>query len=233
MDSRLAFYNCNHFRDRVYLYEEESPSKSKIIVITNIYVQFTLSLLMQVEFHMWMLLLFTSQKILLRTTKVKKALTSVIWTVKRKIRLLWADVKGPVLNSFKLSGIAERLGRQNFFLTVQEAVDFALKEEKIQVCKALQYLLSMQQDLRELQEREAAQKKEENPVVALDESDHASLSGNASRTSMDERRSVERKRKESLAEKILKGQSAFIDKLQEKMNPEVDFWKGEKIDAWV
>lgn len=27
MDSRLAFYNCNHFRDRVYLYEEDNPTK--------------------------------------------------------------------------------------------------------------------------------------------------------------------------------------------------------------
>lgn len=29
MDNRLAFYNCNHFRDKLYRYEEDNPTKGK------------------------------------------------------------------------------------------------------------------------------------------------------------------------------------------------------------
>jgi sulfate permease, SulP family len=42
---------------------------------------------------------------------------------KQNIRWLWCEVKGPLRDSFEKAGMTDKIGRDNFFICIQEAVD--------------------------------------------------------------------------------------------------------------
>ena len=42
---------------------------------------------------------------------------------KQHIRWLWCDVKGPVRDRLEKAGLTEKIGTENFFISIQDAVD--------------------------------------------------------------------------------------------------------------
>lgn len=144
---------------------------------------------------------------------------------KKKIRVFLADVKGPVITSLKSSGMDTKIGHDNFFFSVHDAVEHALELHK--------------QDIEKLAKEEEEKKKKEEEsqpesVVALEENGQEEI-----RKSMDGRRSLVRSRssegKPSSPEtkkRIPLHPSVILEKIRE-LNPEVDLWKGEKVEAWV
>ncbi len=98
-DARLYFANCNYFRD--FLIENTNGNKA----LKNIILDATaINGLDSTAVHMLCELLDDLGK--------------------RKIRFIWVGVKGPVRDVMQKNGMFEKIGKEHFFNSIEEAVDF-------------------------------------------------------------------------------------------------------------
>ncbi|ELR21794.1 inorganic anion transporter, sulfate permease (SulP) subfamily protein [Acanthamoeba castellanii str. Neff] len=103
-DSNLFFANVNWFRETLTKYELKSKHTIYAIILDATGVN-TLD----------------STSIHLLEDLVQEYKT-------KQIRFLWANVKGSVRDTMNASGLAKKLGVDNFFLTTHDAVDYMLAE---------------------------------------------------------------------------------------------------------
>lgn len=103
-DSNLFFANVNWFRETLTKYELKSKHTIYAIILDATGVNTLDS---------------TSIHLLEDLVQEYKA---------KKIRFLWANVKGSVRDTMNASGLAKKLGVDNFFLTTHDAVDYMLAE---------------------------------------------------------------------------------------------------------